>query len=1291
MDDPIRTVLEFLHRNQFAMAEAAFKAELSSRSKGENPILSSENIQGWDLQLSSPLAKHTTDTTQSIGVSVSTRNVQMMVHATAGEGVSASEKKVCNASSSNKNETRVSSIEISRSPPEKQLYVEYESGQGKSREPLHTLGQDFAFVNNKTLFDPITRTCSTGADMSSIMRDFGNSTQRPSHKNLCKDLDWPLSDCMEVSTSRSYSEGCQSLSRESKLNSDPEHEDSELQRPFNVYVNTSTVQNPDCLLRETGEQGKETSNLMQSSVEKQQPYFFQAEKGIPGLRPSAIKAKSDSGKAAMWNVGDTPLQLQNGFVPSSPKQGAFKEPSFKTAFPVSLMKPIQMEDQEKKLTLELTDSGDERDAGGYGWNSNDSQKFGSSVPVSSRKGEVSAAFFSSQDLSANGPNASEIFPRLPPVRIHSVDKNMDLFKEGGPVLENENSTRSVTSTSEGALGWGVLADGLVGQDIIASGVKRPVLRPSVSQGIIEDLSEQLSGFTTVADEGWYPDVYCDSDTWEDDDDPGYHRQPIEDEEWFLAHEIDYPSDDERGKCVDKSHTLDAKQPKKKDEDGKSLVEEDSYFTGEECYRRQITGKEAQRLQISEAKDQMALPEASRSTMFPMSCERALLNLSRSNGDGNDYDSQFYESEMLSLMTSQSTWKGFEYQGNQLEQIHSRSSGYRCDDFRGNEIDDDNHGSVRSGLIVSSDAADIGSEVRESLLGGSSEGDAEGPGYQEEVTYGASHGKFKSQDYLSTKERHIQVKNAPVCHLDEDENDHKMGFKYYKNERAHSKESNEIGFMTGNHFDLQLQAKEQPMGRRTNSCKKKGGQDNGGFVFEGFSFPSPSSTGDIEGSRPGSGKSLWSNRESVILGEEADGHGIGLVGPGGTLAAWKRKSSNSSPGIGSSEDNLTNSMLLNHSSESVHSTDEYVSLEAREDSDTGGHNIEDSVHKVGEPSAQEEDDAAITRDELRTLGADEDQYEIFNLRIIHRKNRTGFEEDKEFPIVINSVVAGRYHVTEYLGSAAFSKAIQAHDLDTDMDVCLKIIKNNKDFFDQSLDEIKLLKYVNKHDPLDKYHILRLYDYFYHREHLFIVCELLRANLYEFHKFNRESGGEVYFTMPRLQSIALQCLEALEFLHRLGIIHCDLKPENILVKSYSRCEIKIIDLGSSCFQTDHLCPYVQSRSYRAPEVLFQNDSLATLLARVVGILGPIDADVLAKGRDTHKYFTKNHMLYERNQESDQLEYLIPKKTSLSHRLPMADKGFVEFVGYLLQSNPVKRPTASEALQHPWLSYPYEPISS
>jgi len=49
----------------------------------------------------------------------------------------------------------------------------------------------------------------------------------------------------------------------------------------------------------------------------------------------------------------------------------------------------------------------------------------------------------------------------------------------------------------------------------------------------------------------------------------------------------------------------------------------------------------------------------------------------------------------------------------------------------------------------------------------------------------------------------------------------------------------------------------------------------------------------------------------------------------------------------------------------------------------------------------------------------------------------------------------------------------------------------------------------------------------------------------------------------------------------------------------------------------------------QVLLQNDSPATLLARVMGIIGSIEQAMLAQGRDTYKYFTKNHMLYERNQ--------------------------------------------------------------
>jgi serine/threonine protein kinase len=120
-------------------------------------------------------------------------------------------------------------------------------------------------------------------------------------------------------------------------------------------------------------------------------------------------------------------------------------------------------------------------------------------------------------------------------------------------------------------------------------------------------------------------------------------------------------------------------------------------------------------------------------------------------------------------------------------------------------------------------------------------------------------------------------------------------------------------------------------------------------------------------------------------------------------------------------------------------------------------------------------------------------------------------------VINSTVAGRYQILEYLGSAAFSKAIQCRDLVTDKLVCMKIIENNKDYFDQSIDEIKLLKYINNNGNVDEKNVLRIYDYFYHKEHLFIVTELLKDNLYEFYKFNRENEPEPYFTIGRLQRV------------------------------------------------------------------------------------------------------------------------------------------------------------------------------
>ncbi|CAE8609772.1 unnamed protein product [Polarella glacialis] len=344
------------------------------------------------------------------------------------------------------------------------------------------------------------------------------------------------------------------------------------------------------------------------------------------------------------------------------------------------------------------------------------------------------------------------------------------------------------------------------------------------------------------------------------------------------------------------------------------------------------------------------------------------------------------------------------------------------------------------------------------------------------------------------------------------------------------------------------------------------------------------------------------------------------------------------------------------------------------------------------------------------------FDSFNLRIVFERDKTGFEESKEFPIRTNTIVAARYQIVEYLGSAAFSRAVQCLDLDTNKMVCMKIIKNDKDFFDQSLDEIKLLKYINVNGDVDSTNVLRLFDHFYHKEHLIIVTELLRDNLYEYSKYNRESGEAPYFTIGRLQRISNQILVALEYVHSLRLIHCDLKPENILIKSYSKCEVKVIDFGSSCFVDDHLSSYVQSRSYRAPEVmlglpydqkidqwslgciiaelwtgyvLFQNDSVQSLLARVLGIVGAFPHHLMISGKYVPQYFTQDGQLYQEIEgpacpdRGRRLHLLVPKKTSLRQRMRTDCEPFLDFLENLLQLDPSKRPTATEALQHPFMT--------
>ena len=49
----------------------------------------------------------------------------------------------------------------------------------------------------------------------------------------------------------------------------------------------------------------------------------------------------------------------------------------------------------------------------------------------------------------------------------------------------------------------------------------------------------------------------------------------------------------------------------------------------------------------------------------------------------------------------------------------------------------------------------------------------------------------------------------------------------------------------------------------------------------------------------------------------------------------------------------------------------------------------------------------------------------------------------------------------------------------------------------------------------------------------------------------------------------------------------------------------------------------------QVLFPNESVSTILARIIGIIGPIDTKMLALGQETQKYFTEEYDLFHKNE--------------------------------------------------------------
>ena len=184
----------------------------------------------------------------------------------------------------------------------------------------------------------------------------------------------------------------------------------------------------------------------------------------------------------------------------------------------------------------------------------------------------------------------------------------------------------------------------------------------------------------------------------------------------------------------------------------------------------------------------------------------------------------------------------------------------------------------------------------------------------------------------------------------------------------------------------------------------------------------------------------------------------------------------------------------------------------------------------------------------------------------------------YQIVKGDHFAFRYEILEFLGLGAFGKVSRCIDHKTGETVAVKVFKKTKSFERQANVEMRLFDVIQMHVSA-RSKIVSLKDSFKFRGHTCLVYELLSLSMQECIKQNEYKG----FSPGWIRRVAYQLLEALVELKTCRILHCDIKPDNIAFTQDIRTSVKVIDLGSGSFEDETIYTYIQSRFYRAPEIL------------------------------------------------------------------------------------------------------------
>ncbi|XP_062835886.1 mitogen-activated protein kinase 15 isoform X3 [Anolis carolinensis] len=300
--------------------------------------------------------------------------------------------------------------------------------------------------------------------------------------------------------------------------------------------------------------------------------------------------------------------------------------------------------------------------------------------------------------------------------------------------------------------------------------------------------------------------------------------------------------------------------------------------------------------------------------------------------------------------------------------------------------------------------------------------------------------------------------------------------------------------------------------------------------------------------------------------------------------------------------------------------------------------------------------------------------------------------------VEEAVARRYEVKRRLGKGAYGIVWRALDRKTGAAVAVKKIFDafrNRTDAQRTFREIAFLQEFGAHPNIIKLlNVIRAQN----DKDIYLVFESMETDLHAVIK-----KGNLLKDIHKCY-ILYQLLKATKFIHSGDVIHRDQKPSNVLLDA--DCFVKLCDFGlARSLRQAHQPPgspplteYVATRWYRAPEILLASHSytkgvdmwsigciLGEMLlgkplfpgSSTINQIEQILRVVPAPGPEDVAAFHSDYRASLLSRLSDQqrvtFEELLPPSTP-----PQA----LDLLKRLLAFNPEKRPTAEEALEHPYV---------